>query len=277
MPTNLEIDIELSALRKAHDKVAENSQLVMREAETTDCDGEIKTKLLIWSSGFVQKWNPVSAALEELISKFSNYHRIHPSLMRSAVEAEAEKLSKLVMVAMVDLGFQRTLPSDLKRISRALGNIISGCSEINRAAEELRAFVEVETADPYNGMPYPYWEFKCTKCDDTALAMTLIPADAQHPLQNGKPVALLFATRKNSEQEQQSINASKFELLSTCLKKSDFITLRDHSQAALIYCVACKGLYCWDDWSDKSPVYEDGLYDHTEAACPKGHRQQIDD
>lgn len=277
MPTNLEIDIELSALRKAHDKVAENSQLVIREAGTADCDGEIKTKLLIWSNGFVQKWHPVSAALDELISKFSNYHRIHPSLMRGAVEAEVEKLSKLVTGAMTDLGFQRTLPSDLKRINKALTNIISGCSEINRATEELHAFVEIETADPYNGMPYPYWEFKCTKCDDIALALTLIPADAQHPLQNGKRIALLLATGKNSESEQQSIDASKFELLSNCLKKSDFITLRDHLQVALIYCVACKGLYCWDDWSNKSPVYEDGLYDHTEAACPKGHRQPIDD
>jgi hypothetical protein len=277
MLTCLEIDIELSAAKSAHDNILESAQFLMREMADAPCDGEIRAKVLLWGNDFVARWTPVTASLAALTDKFTNYHRIHPSLIRSAVEAEADHLVSLVTQAMSKLDFQRSIPSDLTKINKAVSRIISGSSEIYHATEELVAFVRTDKIDPYNGMPYPHWEFNCKKCGKVALEVTIIPPDAGHPLQDSKEIGLMFASRKESEQEQQSLTASKFDAISHCLNKSDFTHLKDHTNAALTYCTTCKGIYCWSDWTNKYPIYNDSLYSHTDATCPEGHRQPIDD
>lgn len=277
MPNCLEIDLELATARKAHDSILENAQFVQRESVEASWDGEVRAKILLWSNDFVRRWTAVTKELDELTNAFKNYHRIHPSMIRTAIENQCEQVNKMVMAGMADLDFQRSLPPEAKRVHTALSKMISSASDIYGATDELRAFVKTDTTDPYNGLPYPHWEFNCKKCGAIALEVTLIPSDAAHPLQNQKVAALLLATHKNSDQEQKTINPAEFEKLTKCLNKSDFVGLKQLSNTALIYCTTCKGLYCWADWSNKEGVYEDSLYDHTEATCPQGHRQQIDD
>lgn len=277
MLTCLEIDLELSAAKSAHDNILESAQFLLREMVDAPCDGEIRARVLLWGNDFVARWARVTTSLATLTDKFKNYHRIHPSLIREAVETEANNLVSLVTEAMAKLDFQRSIPSELTKCNKAVTRIISGSSEIYRATEELVAFVQTDKVDPYNGMPYPHWEFNCKKCGKVALEVTMIPPDAGHPLQDSKEVGLMFSSRKEAEQEQQSITQSKFEVISKLLDKANFAQLRDHTNAAMTYCNTCKAIYCWNDWTNKYPIYNDSLYSHTDATCPAGHRQPIDD
>ena len=58
----------------------------------------------------------------------------------------------------------------------------------------------------------------------------------------------------------------------------------DHAAARAIdpdfvgfHCRECGLPYCDQCWRSEGPVFDEGFYDYTRAACPQGHRQIIDD
>jgi hypothetical protein len=53
--------------------------------------------------------------------------------------------------------------------------------------------------------------------------------------------------------------------------------LREDSDLFAFVCRECKVAYCSRCWKVGPPELDDGFYDCTHGACPKGHTQMLDD
>ncbi len=62
------------------------------------------------------------------------------------------------------------------------------------------------------------------------------------------------------------------------LSQNDFVAARQLDPDFIaLWCTACGQIYCDTCWQLHAPVFDEGFYDYTRAACPAGHEQIVDD
>lgn len=268
---------------QARDAIVSNADFVARELSTISAPREVKAAIWDWCAEFIEGWGEISAYLDRVLDCARKYQRVHPSSLRSQVEGDIEVIRSR-MVKLLDatrLITEQTrgaaaASEEASLVSVSLlesaTNIFTASAKFQEAMTKLVEMMKIDEADPYEGQAYPHWDFFCGKCGHPALYVTLIPEDARHPLQEGRSQALMCANH-----EVRIVGASEIDELRKCLESKHFETIRKYTDAAMIHCRKCNVLYCWDDWSEITAVYDGTYYDYTKGVCPQGHTGTIRD
>lgn len=280
-----------SAARTAtqmRDAIVANANFISAELNTITAPRELKQMVWQWCDSFVEGWGEISAYLDRILQAGRNYLRMHPAAQRASVEGDVvtirelmrplfdslrkvvEETNRRAKQATEEEKHVATLMSVL--VTESATNILNSAVKLQDALDKLMKPMQIDEPDPYEGEPYPHFEFDCAKCKHPALELTLIPEDARHPVQAGSNQAVLCG-----HGEQRCLRPGEAQVIIDRLQKGDLEAMVSMLDAARVYCRHCRLLYCWDDWSNKEPIYDEGYYDYTRGVCPHGHTGIIDD
>lgn len=280
-----------SASRQAtqvRDAIVSNANFISSELNTINAPRELKQLVWTWCDSFVEGWGEISAYLDRVLQAGRNYLRLHPSAQRISVESDISTIRNLMrplfdslrkVVEGTQARSQQASETDKPAasmisvlVTESATNILNSAVKLQDALDKLLMAMKIDEPDPYDGELYPHFQFSCAKCHHPALELTFIPEDARHPVQQGRNQALLCG-------HGEIVYLSPDNTYSALqrLQKGDLEEIFLMIDAARVYCRHCQLLYCWDDWSNKEPIYDEGGYDYTRGTCPQGHTGVIDD
>ncbi len=280
-----------SASRKAtqaRDAIVANANFISTELNTITAPRELKQLVWAWSDSFVEGWGEISAYLDRVMQCGRNYLRMHPSAQRSGAESDINTIRNLMRPLFDSL---RKVVEETQARSKQAGetdkaaaslisvlvtesarNILNSAVKLQDALDKLLAEMKIDEPDPYDGELYPHFEFSCANCHHPALELTFVPEDARHPVQAAKHQALLCG-----HGEVVYLSPEQTHSVLQRLQKGDLEEISMMIDAGRVYCRHCQLLYCWDDWTNKEQIYDEGSYDYTRGVCPQGHKGVIDD
>jgi hypothetical protein len=116
--------------------------------------------------------------------------------------------------------------------------------------------------------------FKCDKCKKTACIFELFfQYDKQvFQIQTGGFIGEI--TTRYIGKEQVSIEV--FKKIRESLNNPNILNDLDYDLFGFI-CNKCNKVYCKDCWSRHTISFDEGFYEDTQATCPEGHKQLIQD
>lgn len=283
MVTSFEVREAIRSAVQARDQILENAHFIDRELAEIDVPRAVKEPIWQWCSTFVQGWGEVSAYLDRIVESGRKYDRVHPEQLRPGIEEDISKVRSLVLPLMAGT---RVMAEHTQQsagegsivtilVLESTANIFKHGSDLHDALEKLLDTMKIDQADPYEGEQYPHWEFICANCGYPALVVTLIPADARHPMQTDRESVILRCNGVT-----HFLRKEDYEPILICLNDGNFGELSRYvEKPATLRCSKCKVFYCEDlCWTDVQHVFDsEGYYDYSTATCPNGHEQEIDD
>ena len=110
----------------------------------------------------------------------------------------------------------------------------------------------------------------CARCSNAAAKFSLLPQDqsAQHGLQRS---GFIGEVTKFGE-------ADELRRLLEMIRSADYSAAHGaDADFIAFHCRECRRSYCQRCWRIGPPEFDDGFYDFTQATCPEGHEQIVDD
>lgn len=276
------------AATQMRDAIVANASFISTELNAITAPRELKQMIWQWCDSFVEGWGEISAYLDRILQCGRNYLRMHPSAQRASVESDIGTIRDLLrplfdsLRKVVEETNERAKQATEQEkpvaslisvlVTESAANTLNCAVKLQDALDKLLNQMQIDEPDPYDGEPYPHFEFDCAKCNHPALELTLIPEDARHPTQGGRNEAVLCG-----HGEQRYLKPGESQAVFDRLQKGDLEAMVSMLDAARIYCRHCQLLYCWDDWNNKERIYDEGYYDCTRGVCPQGHKGVIDD
>lgn len=270
------------------DVIVDNANFISSELNTITAPRELKQLVWAWCDAFVEGWGEISAYLDRVMQCARNYLRMHPSAQRSGAASDIITMRNLMrplfdslrqVVEETHTRTQNASEADKGAcslisilVTESATNILNSAAKLQDALVKLLTEMKIDEPDPYHGELYPHFEFGCAKCHHPALELTFIPEDARHPVQDGKNQALLCG-----HGEIVYLSPEQTYSVLQRLQNGDLEEIYMMIDAGRVYCRHCQLLYCWDDWTNKERIYDEGTYDYTRGVCPEGHKGVIDD
>jgi hypothetical protein len=179
---------------RARDAILENVHFIDRELTQLTAPRAVQEPIWNWCATFVEGWGEISAYLDRIVDCGRKYERVHPSSLRSGVEEDTEKVGSLMSPLIAGLRRMKEQIDAVEGatsiivvlVTESAANIFNSCVKLPEALTKFLHHMKIDEADPCEAVPYPHWDFFCAHCRHPALAATLIPADARHPLQSGR-------------------------------------------------------------------------------------------
>jgi Fe-S-cluster-containing hydrogenase component 2 len=119
--------------------------------------------------------------------------------------------------------------------------------------------------------------FKCDKCKKTACILELFYRNDNNKQEIFQIQTSSFiggiSTRYIGKEE---VSIEVFKNIRKNLKNPKILNKKDHDLFGFV-CQECNKVYCKDCWEITAINFDEGFYEDTQAVCPKGHKQIIQD